>query len=60
MRDAIVTAFEVIGLLLIAAALGVVGGQVGGLAAGLGVGGVVLVAEAGLMAFLAEPKRVEE
>lgn len=60
MRDAIVTAFEVVGLLFIAAALGVVGGGVGGLAAGLGTGGVVLVVEAFLMDFLGSAPRGDE
>lgn len=61
MRDAIVTAFEVVGLLFIAAALGVVGGRFGGTAAGLGVVGVVLVVEASLVSFLGrEQKQVDE
>lgn len=59
MRDAIMTAFEVFGLLFIAAALGVVGGDVGGLAAGLGVVGVVLVIEAFLMDFLGSGRPIE-
>lgn len=52
MRDAIVTAFEIVGLLFIAAALGVLGGEVGGLAAGLGTTGLTLGAEAACLSLL--------